>query len=461
MRKNDDPYCTLVHLQLPRRSRGKITGWVMIYFAISALLACSILRLWLWMRASTSPLDMLVAPISMMPLALLLGLVLGYALGWARDVLRGYVRVRWLDGSALWPPDPLMIAAPRMHVRVANCPREQTDGLSDAAIRQESARQSDLTRDVETYELLGMRGDTPVYGPADAPENAAVTPRWRLLLSLFSRQQVALYANGRRYEIWINERKRALIALVAVIKGSAKMMLDLVERTLYKGLREGTLHKDKSDIQREIREAAKRTDRTRSTPSLLRVRDGKGGYKDLGLSPDCVIEHWDRMRYWYQRMQAIGADPEQASDDPLGEARQAADYVMTAYGSGLCAENIAQDLMQSANYQLWGWAKESYLAERVHYYDCLKRCAGQEQLAGERSADSATRQECLRRERDLYLALLDACSRLYPDLKRCGAVRHHISRISEQLQDPATAETSGRRYRANLERWEALRPQMG
>src|SRR5689334_462052 len=131
MKKNNDPYCTFVRLQLPWRSRGKITGWVMVYLALAAALTWSILRVLLWMYQSTSPFDLLIGPTSIMPLALLHGLILGYALGWVRDVVRGYVRVRWLDGSVLWPPDPLLIAVPRMHIRVTTFPREQADGLSD------------------------------------------------------------------------------------------------------------------------------------------------------------------------------------------------------------------------------------------------------------------------------------------------------------------------------------------
>ncbi len=443
-----------VNLGISWKGRLKASGKVLFATWVSVSQVLSILPLLRTMYTTNTMID----PVALLGHALVFGLTAGYVLRVTRDIVRGYVRTRWFDTLIVTSPG-LIAERSGNHYTVtesqdsqANCSNEQIVGNRE----QSRPPEEDMIECV----LIDGQNEIPVYGPAVAARKPIIKRAMRLLISLFDRFRIWLLGpDGKRLELLFNRRRSSLIAFLSSVGKGTMASWKGIEDLIYRGLVKASMYQDKSDMQEYIHQTASSTYADSTPPDLLKKREGKAGYTDLALSPDCIKDEPARLLFWHRQIQAFWQDPRNTPPLGLEKLRKGEAYVPTDYGSGFVGQNLEEDLRLPPGDRVWRWAVEPYQLHRTHHLDFLRYAAERELAASRKAVHKTEREECLKRARDLYIALVLAGSRLYPDVRRCKAALHHIRIISEQLNDTASAEKIERAYEQNLDHWEQLQKQ--
>jgi len=450
-------FCEYEKAWIPLKSRLKASAKVLVAIAVSANQVWSMIPLCYMMYVK----NIMVDPVAFCSHAAIFGLTVGYSLRVTRDLLRGYVRVKRLAPSELSEDGPCTIPErasvhiTEMRECVSVSEHEQvswSSGISESKVQHQ---------DIIACEMIDVRDGVPLYGPPEAKSKQTPLQRTiHLIISFFGRLLVAVVGpDGKRYKVLLNRRRSALVAFLATIakkmKIGRKELREVILKTLYRNVEESSLYQDKSKIQKAVHEVIHNIDASLTEIDLLKEWEGTSPYHDLALSEAIIIEEQAHLVSWLRRVQAILAE-EDTPIPELEDLRRAYEHAIPAYGVGLFGLDLEEDLGMPPGDRAWTWAVEMHKEHRTNFMNSLSYMAYREQAASLHAPDPQTQGECLTRARDLYRAIIDAGSRIYPDVERCQAALQHIRELCEQLEDSATADIVAQMYVANIANWERL-----
>jgi hypothetical protein len=449
-------FCEYEKAWIPLKSRFKASGKVLVAIAVSTNQVWSMIPLCYMMYVK----NIMVDPVAFCSHAAIFGLTVGYSLRVMRDVLRGYVRVKRLAPSELSEDGPCIIPE-RASVHITEI-REGIPVIEHEQTFWGSGNKKVEHQDIIPCEMIDVRDGIPLYGPPEAKsKQTPLQHAIHLIISLFGHLLVAVIGpDGKRYKVLLNRRRSALVAFLATVvkqgkKIGRKELREKILKTLYRGVEESSLYQDKSKIQKAVHEVIHNIDASLPEIDLLKEWEGTPPYHDLALSKATMIDEQVHLVSWLRRVRAILAE-EDTPIPELEDLRRAYELAIPAYGVGLFGLDLEEDLWMPPGDRVWMWAVEMHLEQRTSFLIFLGYAAYREQAASLHAPDPQTQDECLTRARDLYRAIIDAGSRIYPDVERCQAALQHIRELCEQLEDSATADIIAQMYVANIANWEQL-----
>lgn len=445
-------YYDYMNLAIPWKPRVKASVKVLFALAVSINQLCYVVPMYLAMYVTKIMPD----AVAIMVHSLVFGLTAGYSIRVARDVLRGYIRVRYLDPSRLSEQGPFMLAeGTGVHITITEM-HEGVPHTSSEDTSQSPPKRKQAPEFLEC-ELTEVKDGIPVFGPLNTRKKPAPLKQTsRLVISFFNRLCVFLFgSDGKHYAVELNRRQSSLIAFLATVARGTTATWKSIKDILYTGVTKASLYRDKSDIQKAVHQTAQQVKAEDTLLDLLVKREGTSCYSDLALSPACVIDEPAHLLFLYQQIQAILRDPDHAPSLDLEVLRSGYAYALQ-YEAGLFGQDLAEDLRMEPGYRVWTWAVPLYLEYRAKHLDLLDYAAERERKAGSEALDTLSQQECLKRALQLSQAFIVAGSRLYPDRKRCEEALRQVGELCEQLSDSAAADVIAQTYQDNVGRWERL-----
>ena len=381
----DYTFCETIQTMIPLPERIKLASKVLLVF-IATLgviygFVCFYAYLWLqWRDAS----GLLLIPLkfgSPMPLlgafdyAGMTGVCLGYLIKYSPAVLRGYKTEKRLPSHPSGEyanrllPERCQI---RITEEVPETDAQDLDLFSPPKISPDVAI---------PCEVVEIRGETPVYGPPEARRTLAEQVL-QIVISFFDRLTLCLKrSDGLSKYIALNARRRALVAYLATRAAGAKVLPREMLKKMYYGLTKDSLYTDKSDIQREVKEACLQLAPDRAPISLFRRRQNKRDYTELALSPNCLVSIPDALKEEQIFIQHVKEHPTTIHHPGLKKVRQDTEEYIRVYGRGFLAHDLEADNQLLPLDRRWSWALPLFRQHRRFHLDFLAYAAWREHVA--------------------------------------------------------------------------------